>query len=90
MHVIIHFWHWLYQQVQLDIWFGNIVAGVVTWATLTGLWKWKVKGWVNEAVARHLTVHTEELKRHISAEHEKSRALNKPKPTRKPKDAPTD
>ena len=63
MHVIIHFWHWLYQQV---------------------------KGWVNEAVARHLKVHTEELKRHISAEHEKSRALNKPKPTRKPKDAPTD
>lgn len=24
-----HIWHWLFQQVQLDNWFGNIVAGVV-------------------------------------------------------------
>jgi hypothetical protein len=24
-----HSWHWIFQQVQLDNWFGNIVAGVI-------------------------------------------------------------
>ena len=24
-----HAWHWLFTQIQLDNWFGNIVAGVV-------------------------------------------------------------
>lgn len=28
-NVYFHVWHWLFQQVQLDVWFGNIVAGVV-------------------------------------------------------------
>lgn len=30
-NVYFHFWHWAFQQVQLDNWFGNIVAGIVGW-----------------------------------------------------------
>ena len=30
-NVYFHAWHWFFQQVQLDNWFGNIVAGVVGW-----------------------------------------------------------
>lgn len=30
-HIYFHAWHWLFQQVQLDVWFGNIVAGVLAW-----------------------------------------------------------
>jgi len=30
--VYFHAWHWLHGQVQLDNWFGNIVAGIVGYA----------------------------------------------------------
>ncbi len=33
-----HAWHFLYGQIQLTNWVGNIVAGVVTFITLTLVW----------------------------------------------------
>ena len=33
-----HSWHFLYQQIQLTNWVGNIVAGVVTFIILTICW----------------------------------------------------
>ena len=46
MHTFIHWahgtffhaWHFLYTQIQLTTWFGNIVAGVVTFVVLTLVW----------------------------------------------------
>jgi len=29
--VYFHSWHFIFRMVQLDSWFGNIVAGVVGW-----------------------------------------------------------
>ncbi len=36
--VYFHVWHFIYRQVQLDNWFGNIVAGVVGFAIGTLAW----------------------------------------------------
>jgi|ERR1035437_73236 hypothetical protein len=56
-----HAWHFLYNQVQLTNWFGNVVAGVAVWFVVTLLWKWFVKRWITEAVRK---IHAEELARH--------------------------
>lgn len=37
-NVYFHVWHFLYQQSQLTNWFGNIVAGVVSFVALTLAW----------------------------------------------------
>ncbi len=37
-NIYFHAWHFVYQQVQLTNWFGNIVAGVVTFVVLTIVW----------------------------------------------------
>ena len=37
-HIYFHAWHFVYQQVQLDNWGGNIVAGVITFAAVTLAW----------------------------------------------------
>ena len=55
----IHEWHWLYQQVQINVWFGNIVAGIVVFIVMDVAWRWKVKGWVNEFVHKHFAHHRE-------------------------------
>ena len=34
-----HCWHWLFQQVQLSNWFGNIVAGTVGWLAARARYK---------------------------------------------------
>ncbi len=36
--VYFHVWHFIYQQIQLDNWFGNIVAGIVGFAIGTLAW----------------------------------------------------
>ena len=36
--IYFHAWHFLYTQIQLTTWFGNIVAGVVTFLVLTICW----------------------------------------------------
>lgn len=36
--VYFHVWHFIYRQVQLDNWFGNIIAGVVGFAIGTLAW----------------------------------------------------
>ncbi|NNN07804.1 MAG: hypothetical protein HKL85_01255 [Acidimicrobiaceae bacterium] len=36
--IYFHAWHWLFQMVQLGNWVGNIVAGVITFITLTIVW----------------------------------------------------
>ena len=36
--VFFHAWHFVYQQIQLDNWFGNIVAGVVGFLVGTIAW----------------------------------------------------
>jgi ABC-type nickel/cobalt efflux system permease component RcnA len=54
-----HAWHWLFQQVQLNQWFGNIVAGVVTFAALTLVWP-RLRHLVKRAIgitALHDSIH---------------------------------
>ncbi len=36
--IYFHAWHFIYQQVQLTSWFGNIVAGLVTFLAVAILW----------------------------------------------------
>ena len=36
--VFFHSWHFLYTQIQLTTWFGNIVAGVVTFLAVGMFW----------------------------------------------------
>ena len=38
--VYFHAWHFLYSQVQLTVWFGNVVAGVVVFVVMDILWRW--------------------------------------------------
>jgi len=54
-------WHFLYQQCQLDTWFGNVVAGVVVFFFVDVCWQLFLKKWVKEAIAK---IHREELTRH--------------------------
>lgn len=49
--------HFLRQQIEWGVWFGNVVAGVVVAVVVTVAWKWKVKGWVNDAIRRHFERH---------------------------------
>jgi len=56
-----HAWHFLYNQVQLTNWFGNVVAGVVVWFVVTLLWKFFLKKWIKKALAE---IHREEIERH--------------------------
>ena len=56
---LVHEWHWLYRQIQLDNWFGNIVAGVVAFLIMDVAWRWKIKGWANEVLHRHFHHHRE-------------------------------
>ena len=37
-NVYFHAWHFVYQQVQLTNWTGNIVAGVITFTAVTLAW----------------------------------------------------
>ena len=37
-NIYFHIWHWSFQQIQLAVWFGNIVAGVVTFAFASLFW----------------------------------------------------
>ena len=59
--IYFHVWHFLYQQVQLDSWFGNVVAGVVVFVVVDICWQLFLKKWVKEGLAK---VHAEALKIH--------------------------
>jgi len=52
-NVFFHSWHFLYQQVQLDNWFGNIVAGVVGYLCARDRYK-KFHEKLHEPTMRHL------------------------------------
>jgi hypothetical protein len=66
-NVYFHGWHWLFQQIQLDVWFGNIVAGVVGWLAARGRYK-KFHSKLAEPLHAKLdTAH--ELMRHIIRYH---------------------
>ena len=54
-------WHFLYGQVQLPNWFGNVVAGVAVFLVVDVCWQLFLKKWVKEAIAK---IHREELERH--------------------------
>ena len=38
-HAYFDVWHFIYQQVQLDNWFGNVVAGVVVFIVMDVCWQ---------------------------------------------------
>ena len=52
-NVYFHSWHWVFQQVQLDNWFGNIVAGVVGYVLARDRYR-KFHEKLNEPVILHL------------------------------------
>ena len=60
-HLYFNLWHFLYQQCQLDTWFGNVVAGVVVFIAMDVCWQLFLKKWVKEGLAK---VHRAELERH--------------------------
>ena len=60
-HVYFNVWHFLYNQIQLTNWFGNVVAGVVVFVLVDVCWQLFAKKWVKRAIAE---IHREELARH--------------------------
>ena len=60
-HVYFNVWHFLYNQIQLTNWFGNVVAGVVVFVLVDVCWQLFAKKWVKKAIAE---IHREELARH--------------------------
>ena len=60
-HVYFNVWHFLYGQIQLQNWFGNVVAGVVVFVLVDICWQLFLKKWVKRAIAE---IHREELARH--------------------------
>ena len=53
-----HVWHFLYTQIQLTTWFGNVVAGVVVFVVMDVCWQWFLKRLVKNALQRF---HSEQL-----------------------------
>ena len=62
-NVYFHSWHWLFQQIQLDSWFGNIVAGVVVWLAARDRYK-KFHEKMNAPLHDKLE-HTHDLLQHV-------------------------
>ena len=61
MHAYFHAWHFLYTQIQLTNWFGNVVAGVVVFVVVDVCWQLFLKKWVKAEIAK---IHAEELRKH--------------------------
>jgi len=59
--IYFHSWHFLYTQIQLTTWFGNVVAGVVVFVVVDICWQLFLKKWLKKALAQ---IHREELERH--------------------------
>ena len=63
-----HAWHWLFQQVQLGVWFGNIVAGVVVFCVVSLFWP-KVRHAIERFAKRHLANLRAEIHAKLDAQH---------------------
>lgn len=63
-----HAWHWLFQMVQLGNWFGNIVAGVISFAVLSLFWP-RVRHAIERATKRHLSELRAEIHAKLDAQH---------------------
>lgn len=71
-------WHFLYQQLQLDNWFGNIVAGIIAWLILTALWQWilkdKFQSFLSNTHKRALNLHYERIQKAEEKRHKETMA----------------
>ena len=66
-NVYFHVWHWLFQQIQLDNWFGNIVAGVIGWLAARDRYR-KFHQKLNEPLHDKLD-HAHDLMNHLIHHH---------------------
>ena len=66
MSVYFHAWHWLFQQVQLSQWMGNITAGVIVFLTVSLCWP-KIRHAIERFVKRHVSQGNAEL--HAKLDH---------------------
>lgn len=64
--VYFHAWHFVFNQVQLDNWFGNIVAGIVSFAALSLLWP-RLRRAISKFVREHVSAGNAEL--HAKLDH---------------------
>ena len=60
-----HVWHFIYSQIQLTNWFGNVVAGVVVFIVVDVCWQWFLKRWVTDALHRVHVIQNAELHRKL-------------------------
>ncbi len=61
----IHAWHFLFTQIQLTTWFGNVVAGVVVFVVVDVCWQLFLKKWVTDALHRIHAMQNAELHRKL-------------------------
>lgn len=62
-NVVFHVWHFLYQQVQLPNWFGNIVAGLASFVLMSLFWP-KARAAYVRFFARHFDAVHAKLDQH--------------------------
>jgi ABC-type nickel/cobalt efflux system permease component RcnA len=62
--IYFHSWHWVFQQIQLTNWMGNIVAGVVVFCTVSLLWPR-----TRRALEHYVEAHFRSLHTKIDAQH---------------------
>lgn len=64
-HAYFDVWHFIYQQVQLDNWFGNVVAGVVVFIVMDVCWQTFLKKWVTKIIREIHSLENDALHRKL-------------------------
>ena len=66
--IFFHAWHFVFQQVQLQNWMGNIVAGIIVFCTVSLFWP-KVRHAMERFAKRHFESLKAEIHEKLDAQH---------------------